>query len=318
MQPHLLLVNLGTPEAATPQAVRAFLAEFLSDRAVVDFPRWIWQPILHAIVLRTRPKRVAKQYAAIWTAEGSPLRASTERIVTELRARAAERFGVSAAYRYGEPSLSTAMQRLARDDSGPVVLVPLFPQRTEATTGTAFRRAREAASLAGIAHRVVERPIDPADAGYVAAMAARWRAAIAGVPRPPEHLVISFHGIPARYDRREGQRYVRDCEATTRALLAAIDWPAARATLAFQSKFGPGRWLTPATADVLAALPRRGIRRVAVITPGFLTDGLETVEEIGIRGRETFLAAGGSDFLRVEGVGEHEAFLDSLASLALS
>src|ERR1019366_3645743 len=158
LQPHLLLVNLGTPEAATPQAVRAFLAEFLSDPAVVDFPRWIWRPILHGIVLRTRPKRVAEQYASIWTAEGSPLRASTDRIVTELRARAAGRFGVSAAYRYGEPSLRSEITRLAREGPGPVVVVPLFPHRTAATTGTAFRRAREAALAAGIAHRVVERP----------------------------------------------------------------------------------------------------------------------------------------------------------------
>jgi protoporphyrin/coproporphyrin ferrochelatase len=318
LQPHLLLVNLGTPEAATPEAVRAFLAEFLGDPAVVDLPRWIWRPILHGIVLRTRPARVAEQYASIWTAEGSPLRASTERIAVELRARAAGRYGVSTAYRYGEPSLDTVMRRLAREEAGPVVVVPLFPHRTDATTGTAFRRAQEAAIRSGLRDAIVERPIDPADAGYVAAMAARWREAIEGAPQPPEHLVISFHGIPVRYHRREGLVYVRDCEATTRALLAAIDWPAERATLAFQSKFGPEPWLTPATADVLDALPRRGIRHVAVITPGFLTDGLETVEEIGIRGRETFLAAGGAGFIRVEGVGEHEAFLESLVSLVLS
>ncbi len=318
LQPHLLLVNLGTPEAATPTAVRAFLAEFLGDPAVVDLPRWIWLPILHGIVLRTRPKRVAEQYASIWTVEGSPLRVSTERIVAELRARAAGRFGVSAAYRYGQPSLETAMRRLAQEGAGPVVVVPLFPQRTDATTGTAFRSAREAASLAGIADHVVERPIDPADAGYVAAMAARWRDAIAGAAEAPEHLVMSFHGLPVRYDRREEHAYVRDCEATARALLAAIAWPPERTTFAFQSKFGSEPWLTPSTADVLDALPRRDIRRVAVVTPGFLTDGLETVEEIGIRGRETFLAAGGTDFLRVGGVEHHPAFLDSLVSLALS
>jgi protoporphyrin/coproporphyrin ferrochelatase len=316
--PHLLLVNLGTPEAATPKAVRAFLAEFLGDRAVVDLPRWIWLPILYGIVLRTRPARVAEQYASIWTAEGSPLRVSTERIVTELRARAAGRFGVSAAYRYGEPSLGTAMQQLARQGAGRVVVVPLFPQRTDATTGTAGRVAREAAEMAGIADRVVERPIDPADAGYVAAMAARWREATAGAAEAPEHLVLSFHGLPVRYDQREGHVYVRDCEATARALLAAIAWPAERSTFAFQSKFGREPWLTPSTTDVLEALPRRGIRRVAVVTPGFLTDGLETIEEIGIRGRETFLAAGGTEFLRVPGVEHHPAFLDSLVSLALS
>ncbi|MFI5309998.1 MAG: ferrochelatase [Gemmatimonadales bacterium] len=318
MPPHLLLVNLGTPEAATPAAVRTFLAEFLGDPAVVDLPRWLWLPILHGIVLRTRPRRVAKQYASIWTAEGSPLRASTERIVTELRSRAAGRFGVSSAYRYGEPSIDTAIRRIASKGSAAIVVVPLFPQRTDATTGTVFRCAREAATLQGLADRLVERPIDPADAGYVVAMAERWREATAGVSPPPEHLVLSFHGVPVRYDAREGHVYVRDCEATARALLGAIAWPEERSTLAFQSKFGAEAWLKPATAEVLDALPRRGLRRVAVVTPGFVTDGLETVEEIGIRGRETFLAAGGTDLIRVEAVGAHEAFLDSLASLALS
>src|SRR3990172_847295 len=315
---HLLLVNLGTPEAATAPAVRAFLAEFLSDPAVVDLPRWIWAPILRGIVLRGRPARVARQYATIWTGAGSPLRVATERIVAELRARADGRVGVGAAYRYGEPSLDTAMRRLAQEGAEHVIVVPLFPQRTDATTGTAFRRAREAAARAGIADRVVEPPAPPADAGYVAAMAARWRESLARAPRPPEHLVVSFHGIPVRYDRREGHRYVRDCEATMRALLEAIAWPAARATLAFQSKFGPERWLEPDTAGVLAALPRQGVRTVAVITPGFVTDGLETLEEIAIRARATFLAAGGSELLRVGAVEDHHDFLDALASLALA
>jgi len=130
--------------------------------------------------------------------------------------------------------------------------------------------------------------------------------------------VISFHGLPVRYDRRENHVYVRDCEATTKALLAAIAWPGDRTTFAFQSKFGSEPWLEPSTADVLAALPRRGVKRIAVITPGFLTDGLETVEEIGIRGRETFVEAGGTELIRIEEVGAHDAFLDSLVSLALS
>jgi len=144
----------------------------------------------------------------------------------------------------------------------------------------------------------------------------RWREAIAGDTGASEHLVLSYHGIPVRYDRREQGVYVRDCEATTRAFLGAIDWPAARATLAYQSKFGPERWLTPSTADVLSELPRRGVRRVAVITPGFVTDGLETIEEIGIRGRESFTEAGGESLLRVAAVADHPAFAASLLRLA--
>ncbi len=315
-QTHLVLINLGTPTAPTPAAVREFLDEFLSDPAVVDLPRWLWMPILRGVVLRTRPPRVAEQYASIWGAGGSPLRVATEQIVSDVRQRAAGRFGVSAAYRYGEPSLDTVMRRLADEGAAPVIVTPLFPHRTDATTGTAFRRAREAAARAGIAGRLVERLIHPADAGYVAAMAAQWRRATAAADHDVEHLVISFHGIPVRYDRREGRTYVRDCEATTHALLDAIAWPHERATLAFQSKFGPEPWLKPATADLLQDLPRRGVRRIAVITPGFLTEGLETIEEIGIRGRESFLDAGGTHFLRIGSVEGEPAFLDALTTLA--
>lgn len=313
--PHLLLVNLGTPTAPTAPAVREFLDEFLSDPAVVDFPRWFWLPVLRGIILRSRPARVAGQYESIWSSEGSPLRVATEQIAVCVRARAAARFGVSTAYRYGEPSIDSELRRLARAHDGPIVVVPLFPQRTDATTGTAFRRAREAAARAGISNRLVERLIPAASGGYVEAMAARWRAALTDAPAPIEHLVVSFHGIPRRYDRREGGMYVRDCAATTQAFLAAIGWPAEQTTLAFQSRFGPERWLAPSTADILDRLPRRGVSSVAVITPGFVTEGLETLEEIGIRGRESFLASGGKHFLRVGAVDLHPAFIDALCAL---
>jgi len=200
------------------------------------------------------------------------------------------------------------MKRLARETSGPIVVVPLFPQRTEATTGTAFRAAHEAARRAGVDDRVVERLIAPDDPGYVEAMAAGVQSAIGRAKIEPEHLVISYHGIPKRYDKREGGTYTSDCETTTRALLAAIDWPADRVTHAYQSKFGPEPWLTPATADVLEEL--------LVITPGFVTDGLETIEEIGIRGKETFVEAGGVTLTRVPAVEDHPAFLRSLVALA--
>lgn len=315
-RPHLLLVNLGTPAAPTPDAVRAFLSEFLSDPAVVDLPRWIWRPILERMVLRSRPQRVAEMYKSVWSDRGSPLRVATERMTDAARARAAGACTVSVAYRYGEPSLDTEMQRLAREHRGAIIVVPLFPQRTDATTGTAFKRAREAAARAGIADRCRDALIPAADSGYVAALADRCREAFASAGSPPDHLVISFHGIPVRYDRREGREYTRDCQATTAALLAALDWPAEKATLAYQSKFGPEPWLTPATAPVIEALGRKGVRRVAVVTPGFLTHGLETLEEIGIRARESFVAAGGGELQLVGTVEDHPAMIDSLVRLA--
>lgn len=315
-RPHLLLVNLGTPEAPTAEAVRVFLREFLSDPAVVDFPRWIWRPILERMILRSRPRRVAAMYASIWTDRGSPLRVATERMVQAARDFAGDRCTVSSAYRYGEPSLQSEMQRLAREHDGPVFTVPLFPQRTNATTGTAFERAREAAGSAGIGHGYREALIAPADDGYISALAARCLETMRGSGAPPDHLVISFHGIPVRYDRNEGRQYTRDCEQTAAALLAAIAWPASRATLAYQSTFGPERWLTPATATVIEELARRGTRHVAVVTPGFLTHGLETLEEIGIRGREVFLAAGGKQLDLVGTVEDHPAMIESLVRLA--
>ena len=316
--PHLLLVNLGTPTAPTPESVRAFLSEFLSDPAVVDLPRWLWRPILDRMVLRSRPARVAEMYKSIWSENGSPLRVATERMVTAVRARSGDACTVSSAYRYGEPSLDSEMQRLAHRRSGPVVMVPLFPQRTDATTGTAFKRAHEAAARAGIADRYREALIAPDDKGYVAALADRCRAAFGVDGSPPDHLVISFHGIPTRYDRRERGQYTRDCEQTAHALLGALDWPASRTTLAYQSKFGPEPWLKPATAQVIEALARGGARRVAVVTPGFLTHGLETLEEIAIRARESFVAAGGADLQLVGTVEDHPAMIGSLVRLATS
>jgi ferrochelatase len=316
--PHLLLVNLGTPDAPTPESVRRFLDEFLSDPDVIDFPRWLWQPILQGIILRTRPRKVAAAYQSIWTADGSPLRAATERLVARLRAEADGRFTVSAAYRYGEPSIDSEKARLQYEGVGRVVVVPLFPQRTSSTTGTAFRRAREVAARLGLDAPLVNRVIPATDPGYIQAQADRFFEAIAAEPTPLDHVVVSYHGIPERYDRNERRAYSSDCCETTTALLRAIQWPVERSTLAFQSKFGPERWLTPSTESVLEALPARGVRRVAVITPGFVTDGLETIEEIGDRGRESFLHAGGERFVRVAAVETHPAFVASLAGLALA
>ncbi len=314
--PHLLLVNLGSPTAPTPDAVREFLGEFLSDADVVDLPRWLWQPILRHMVLRSRPTRIAAAYASIWRSDGSPLRLATERMVDAARDRGGTRLTVSAAFRYGEPSIDSEIQRLSRVHSGPIVVVPLFPHRTSATTGTAFRRARHAAADAGVSARLQERLIHPADPGYIRALAARWREALETTDALPEHLVVSFHGIPLRYGLRERQQYSRDCEVTTEALLRAINWPRDRATLAYQSKFGPEPWLTPATARVINALPGKGIRRVGVITPGFLTEGLETLEEIGIRARGEFEAHGGHHLLLVPAVEHHEALAQSLVDIA--
>lgn len=295
----ILLVNLGTTRAPEPRAVREFLEEFLSDPMVVDYPSWLWRPILSKI-LRSRPEKVAELYRAIWTEEGNPLERGTELIATALgRLLGGE---VRHAYRYGSPSL--------RERLGPGAMrrtiVPLFPQRTGSTTGSIER------AIDGVSGIEIRR-IAPDDPGYIEAIGDLFHRSVGH--EAPEHLVVSFHGIPVRYDRREGGMYRGDCERTFCALLKHIAWPRERATLSYQSRFGPEPWLRPATASVIARLGSSGVKSIAVATPGFVTEGLETLEEIGIRGRKTFLEAGGKRFIRIPAVEAHPRFVMSLATL---
>jgi len=305
----VLVCNLGTPEAPTPAAVRAFLAEFLGDPLVVDWPRWLWLPVLHGIILRSRPRKTAALYRSIWAEGGSPLSAGTERIAAALQAEVGDAATVRAVYRYGEPSLSAALQLADESGAERIRVLPLFPQRTGSSSGTIAKLVTDRAPRGDCA--VVEVPAD--DGGYIDGLAQRVSTAC-DLGRGT-HLVASFHGIPERYDRAEGGRYRRDCDATTAALRAALDLEPGQVTLAYQSKFGPERWLQPATADVLQSLPARGVKDVAVVTPGFLTEGLETLEEIGIRGRDSFLAAGGEHFTLVPAIESHPSLIRTLAHL---
>ncbi len=312
----LILVNLGTPAAPTPEAVRAFLGEFLADPMVVDWPRWLWLPVLRGIILRTRPAKTAAMYRAIWRPEGSPLAAGTVRVAAGVQEAAGDDVTVSFAYRYGAPRVDAVIEKAA-SRAERVHVLPLFPQRTASSSGTIEELTRATAERLGLGDRVEPAALEPDDPGYVDALAERAEAAFARFESgPPDHLLISFHGIPARVDRSEGARYSADCERTARALLAALDWDPGRATLAYQSRFGPERWLGPATADELAKLPARGARRVAIATPGFLTPGLETIEELGIRGRKTFLEAGGEELRLVDPPGDHPLCLAALARKA--
>jgi len=291
--------------------VRAFLAEFLSDPHVVPWPRALWKPVLHGIVLRRRPRAVAEAYREIWTERGSPLRVTTEAIAAALGEHLGEGAIVTPAFRYGAPSLVELLDR-ATARAARVVVLPLFPQRTASTTGTLedlLERATRDLTLDPPPRLLLLAPDDP---GYVEALAARAEDAGTGAC---DRLLVSFHGIPASVDRREGGRYSRDCERTTAALAERLGRDESDVTLCFQSRFGPGRWLEPATADLLARLPREGTRSIAVIAPGFLTDGLETLEELGVRGRDTFLAAGGRDFRLVPAVGDHPALIEAFAAV---
>jgi protoporphyrin/coproporphyrin ferrochelatase len=304
----LILVNLGTPETPTAPAVRDFLAEFLGDPMVVEKPRWLWLPILHGIVLRRRPAPVAKAYAEIWQPDGaqggSPLAVGTRALAAATQALAGDDLHVTFAYRYGATNLRSRLlesQRRWPDSDHPIRVVSLFPQRTASSSGTVEVLTRRLAAELGMESRLSAASLSPVSPGYINSIAAGIEAAVADAPEPA-HLLASFHGIPEYVNANEGGRYTADCQATFAALLERLGWaedhvPAAfsSASLTYQSKFGRDPWIGPATDQCLAALGKQG-GSIVVATPGFLTAGLETIEEMGLRGRDTFLEAGGRHF----------------------
>jgi protoporphyrin/coproporphyrin ferrochelatase len=306
----VLLANVGTPEGPDPASVRDFLREFLSDPDVVPLPRIVWLPILHGVILPFRSRSSARLYARIWTEAGSPL------IVNGLAQRAgiAERLGsafrVVLGMRYGKPSIAAGIAELAAAGCERIVLVPLFPQESFSTSGSVKCEGERVARASenGISLRTTGSFCDAE--GYIAALADRVRDAAGG--RRPDHHVFSFHGLPESSIAR-GDPYRGECERTARALAAELGLDASAWTLAFQSRFGR-RWLKPFTDEVVRDLaPRCG--RVLVATPGFAADCLETLEEIGIRLRETFHGAGGSELVVVPALNDHAGWLDFLAGL---
>ncbi len=305
----VLLVNLGSPEAPTAPALRRYLGEFLSDPRVVDLPRWLWLPLLYGVVLPRRAPRSAALYARIWTPEGSPLVTSGRRLAERLGEVLGDRFVVAAAMRYGAPSLEDGLARLQASGCATALVVPLFPQYSEATFGSIVARVGQVAARPSLQVRCVA-PY-PTDAGYLDALAARCRDTLAA--GPVDHHVFSFHGVPQRVIAR-GDPYREQCAATADALAARLGLPADRWTLAWQSRFGPGAWLEPATDRVVPELAARA-PRVLVCTPGFAADCLETIDEIGRDLDERFRAAGGQELRRVPCLDEHPRWVEALATI---
>lgn len=288
----VLLINLGTPSSPERAAVRAYLREFLSDPRVVEIPRLIWQPILHGLVLTTRPRRSAHAYRQVWTDEGSPLAAISTRQAEALEGAFGPDVEVDLAMRYGEPAIGARIDHLRAKGCTRILLAPLYPQYSAATTASALDAAF--AHLAGLRWQPAVRTLPPYcdDPAYIAALVESAQAGLAELTFQPDRLVASFHGMPER-TLRLGDPYHCHCRKTARLLSEAMG---RELIVAFQSRFGRAKWLEPATDATLAALPSQGINRVAIFAPGFAADCLETLEELAIRGRATFLAAGGSDF----------------------
>ena len=305
----LLIVNLGTPEAPTPRAVRRYLAEFLHDHRVVQLTRWLWCPLLHFIILPLRGPKAAAKYASIWMPEGSPLAVYTRRLACAVQTRLPE-WRVQEAMRYGEPSIGSRLQAWRAEGVQKVVVLPLYPQysttTTESVRDVVTREAR------GLDVRFIEDyPVDP---GWVAAVVGSirsWRAEHGA----GEHLLFSYHGLPQRL-ARNGDPYPQRCEASTRAIVQALGLRDGEWTLTYQSRFGKERWLEPATDATLQAMAARGVRRVDVVCPGFAVDCLETLEEIAMQNAELFHEAGGEALRYIPCLNDAPAHADALAALA--
>lgn len=318
----LLLVNLGTPESPDAASVRRYLAQFLSDPRVVDIPRAIWLPILYGVILNTRPKRSAKLYASIWnkeTGEG-PLKTFTRLQAEKLSARAGALSAgapvvVDYALRYGSPSIASKIDALMKQGCERIALLPLYPQYAASTTASvaddafdALRKLRRQPAL-----RIGAPYYD--DPAYIDALAASISRELAALDFEPEVVVASFHGLPqAQVDR--GDPYRDHCETTWRLLREKLGMDPEKLQLAFQSRFGRAQWIAPYTSDVVTALAGEGVRRIAVVAPGFSSDCLETIEEIGVEIRDLFLEAGGEKYARLPCLNDGEEGMRLIEILA--
>ncbi len=310
----VLVVNIGTPDAPTPKAIRRFLAEFLSDPHVVKLPWLPWQVVLRTLVLPFRPAKSANAYRQIWTAAGSPLLTGTEALARALERWLASNLEeaplVALGMTYGNPSIDHALQKLQWAGIRRLVVLPLFPQYSATTTAAALDRV--AAALAGWSAPPECFVIEDyhADPAHIAALAS----SIAAARTRWDHLIFSFHGIPQRY-AAAGDPYGKRCQSTAQLVAAQLKLPRERWSVAFQSRVGRARWLAPYTEDRLRALAGDGVRHVAVACPGFAVDCLETLEEIAIRGAATFFAAGGLDFEYIPALNDDAAQVDCLGRL---
>ncbi|TFI59836.1 ferrochelatase [Sphingomonas parva] len=288
----VLLINLGTPNAPEPGSVKLYLKEFLSDPRVVEIPQLVWQPILRGVILTTRPRKSAHAYQQVWTEEGSPLAAITARQARALAGVFGPDVIVDHAMRYGRPAIRERIDALKAQGCERILIAPLYPQYCAATTATANDEAF--AHLRRLRWQPAVRTLPPYhdDPLYIDALKQNVEAALAGLDFEPQAVLASFHGMPER-TLELGDPYHCHCQKTARLL---SDRLGRDLTVTFQSRFGRAKWLEPATDVVLAGLPERGVTRVALVAPGFSADCLETLEELAIRGRETFLGAGGSHF----------------------
>ena len=314
----VLVANLGTPDEPTTPAVRRFLAEFLSDRRVVGLPRLLWLPLLHGLILRIRAPRSARAYREIWTAAGSPLLLNTLAIARAMQQRLAALsptpVPVATGMTYGNPSIASALASLRAQGIGRLLVLPLYPQYSATTAEPVFDRVEAALHQLGWQPVLLRIEEYHANADYIGALAESLAPRIADLAAGA-HLLFSFHGLPQR-SVNAGDPYHDQCQATARLLAARLALAREHWSVAFQSRVGGARWLRPYTDKRLQQLAATGTRRVVVCCPGFAADCLETLEEIALRGRSTFLAAGGEFFEYVPALNDGAAQVECLARIA--
>lgn len=314
MSTGILLTNTGTPDDPNPQAVRRFLAQFLSDRRVIDYPRWWWLPILHGIILRTRPRRSARLYQRLWTEDGSPLLLTSLRLAQKVESALQEETGsqisVTVGMRYGNPSISTALSDLRKSGMRRLIVLPLFPQYSSTTTGSTL------------------------DALFEEVQAWPWLPALSVIPDYHDHpayihalverihqnwdtsspLLFSFHGIPKRY-LESGDPYEKHCQRTATLVADQLHLEAEEWSLAYQSRFGPEEWLKPYTDELLGQYGQQGMDKISVVCPGFAVDCLETIDEIGLEGAFTFQRAGGGALNYIPALNDTSAHVKALSEI---
>ena len=314
----VVLCNLGTPDAPTTEALRRYLAEFLSDRRVVEIPRLLWWLILHGVILRVRPAKSAAKYASIWSPEGSPLKVWTDKQAKMLSGYLGERghrVTVRYAMRYGSPSIASVMDELKAEGVSRVLVLPAYPQYSGPTTASVcdavYQWALNVRNVPEI--RFVNRYHD--DPGYIEALARKVQSHWT-VHGRPDRLILTFHGVPKR-TLLLGDPYHCECLKTARLLTQRLDLQAGQVVVTFQSRFGKAEWLQPYTEPTLVALARQGVGRVDVMCPGFTSDCLETLEEIDQEAREAFLHAGGKEFHYIPCLNDQHEWIVALSNLAI-
>ncbi|MEX1025795.1 MAG: ferrochelatase [Planctomycetota bacterium] len=313
----VLLVNLGTPDALDYRSVRRYLSEFLSDRRVIELNPLLWQPILQGPILTFRPKKSARAYAKIWNREldESPLRTVTRAQSDALAARLSSgELLVDWAMRYGNPSIASRLATLVEGGASRVLIFGLYPQYASSTTATVYDKAFEA--LTKLRWQPAVRTVPPFhdDPVWIDAIVASIRAHLATLEQQPEVLLTSFHGLPQEYVDK-GDPYRCQCAKSARLIGEALGWEADRVRLVFQSRFGPAEWLRPYADQTVVELAKEGVQHLAVVTPGFFADCVETLEEVDLGLRESFLAAGGTSFATVPCLNASRAGIDVLEAI---